>query len=688
MRLFHSRKTADAGEQENGSPHAAAMVADQVSAHAAARATSIIATLREAFVVLDDELRVEMANRAFYETFRVVESETEGRPIHELGNGQWNKPQLLGLLRDLSSDHAAVYDFAVEHDFPRIGPKTMLLNARRLRLPAGESDLILLAMEDVTEHERAAKAVQTSEARYRRLFQTAKDGILILDAHTGRVIDANPFMADLLGYSCDEFLGKELWEIGLFSDKHASQEAYRELRQHGYLRYEHLPLETKAGEPAEVEFVCNTYQVEGREVAQCNIRDVSERSRLEKKTHEQAAALADLHHRKDEFLAMLSHELRNPLAPIANAVQLLRLQPDEAPLHQKARGIIERQVTQLTRLVDDLMEVSRITTGRIRLRLETVLANGIVERAVETARPLIDGHRHQLAVALSPQPIWLHADPSRLEQIVVNLLTNAAKYTADGGRIFLSVEETGGECVVRVRDTGVGIPPVLLPRIFDLFTQAERSLDRSQGGLGIGLAVVQRLVELHGGRVAAHSSLGHGSEFVVHLPVVVPDAVAAAPIAMAAAPSRPGLRLLVVDDNVDMAESLAMLLEAEGHAVRTAHGGPSALAAADEYGPDVVLLDIGLPDLDGFEVAKRIRKNPMHQGMVLIALTGYGQEADRQRSREAGFDHHLVKPVDLAEVHEILAKVKVGVSTAGPEPASPEPTSYPLQQPQPAREMQ
>src|SRR6185436_10710559 len=298
-----------------------------------------------------------------------------------------------------------------------------------------------------------------------------------------------------------------------------------------------------------------------REVAQCNIRDVSERSRLEKKMQEQGAALADLHHRKDEFLAMLSHELRNPLAPIANAVQLLRLVSDEGPLQQKARAIIERQVSQLTRLVDDLMEVSRITTGRIRLRLESVLANGIVERAVETARPLIDGHRHQLTLALSPQPIWLHADASRLEQIVVNLLTNAAKYTVDGGRIFLSVEETGGECVLRVRDTGVGIAPVLLPRIFDLFTQAERSLDRSHGGLGIGLAVVQRLVELHGGRVAAHSSLGHGSEFVVHLPVMVPDATAAASsIATAAAPSGPGLRLLVVDDNVDMAESLAMLL--------------------------------------------------------------------------------------------------------------------------------
>ena len=258
MRLFHSRKG------ENGSERLAAKATVKASPNGAALATGIIATLREPFVVLDEDLRIEMANRAFYETFQVRGSETEGRPLHELGNGQWDKPHLLGLLRDLSSDHAAVYDFAVDHDFPLIGRKTMLLNARCFRQPGGEANLILLAMEDVTERAHAAGAVQTSEARYRRLFQTAKDGILILDAHTGRVIDANPFMTELLGYSCEEFLGKELWEIGLFSDKQASLEAYRELRQHGYLRYEHLPLETKAGARAEVEFICNTYQVEGR----------------------------------------------------------------------------------------------------------------------------------------------------------------------------------------------------------------------------------------------------------------------------------------------------------------------------------------------------------------------------------------------------------------------------------------
>ena len=255
-------------------------------------------------------------------------------------------------------------------------------------------------------------------------------------------------------------------------------------RQNGYIRYEHLPLETNRGLRVEVEVVANAYREDHHSVIQCNIRDITERSRLEKLMQEQAAALADLHRRKDEFLAMLGHELRNPLAPITNAVQLLRLQKNEDKLQHQACTIIERQVGQLTRLVDDLLEVSRITTGRIRLQQERIALNGIMERAVETTRPLMDQRRHELTVSLSPQPIWLYADAARLEQVVVNLLTNAAKYTADGGHISLAVQQEGNEAVLRVRDTGVGIAPELLPHIFDLFTQAERSLDRSQGGLG------------------------------------------------------------------------------------------------------------------------------------------------------------------------------------------------------------
>ncbi|MGA8215077.1 MAG: PAS domain S-box protein, partial [Candidatus Sulfotelmatobacter sp.] len=451
-------------------------------------ADNIIATMREPFLVLDKSLRVKTANRSFYRTFHVSQEDTEGHYIYELGNGQWNVAGLLTLLEGVLSNSHPVHDFGVEHDFPAIGKKIMLLNARRFESVDSQPALILLAIEDITERKQAEVAVQTSEVRYRRLFQTAKDGILILDANTLKIIDANPFMTELLGYSHDELLGKELWEIGLFGDERASQTAYQELQEKGYIRYDHLPLETKNGERAEVEFVSNVYQVDHRPVAQCNIRDISERRLLEKQITEQAAALADLHRRKDEFLAMLSHELRNPLAPIANAVHLLRLQKGENSIQQQARDIIGRQVGQLSRLVDDLLEISRITTGRVRLRQERVAVSGIVERAVESVRPLIDQHKHELTVSLSPQPIWLYADAARLEQVVVNLLNNAAKYTDEGGHIWLTVQQEDDACVLRVRDTGIGITPKLLPRIFDLFTQAERSLDRSQGGLGIGLA--------------------------------------------------------------------------------------------------------------------------------------------------------------------------------------------------------
>jgi len=525
----------------------------------------------------------------------------------------------------------------------------------RIALPGGKYGVVCY-FNDISARVFAEQALRESEVRYRRLFESSKDGILILKADDGTITDVNPSMVQMLGYSHEEFLGKELWQIGLFQDISACQEMIRELQAKGFVRYEELSLENTSGQKIEVEVVANVYQEDNHSIIQCNIRDITARSLLEHKTKEQAKSLADLGRRKDEFLAMLSHELRNPLAPIANAVQLLRLQKNEGQVQQKARTIIERQVGQLTRLIDDLLEVSRIITGRIRLQCERSGLNGIVERAVETARPLMDQRRHELKVSLSAQPIWLNADAARLEQVVVNLLTNAAKYTADGGHIWLTVQQEGDEAVLRVRDTGVGIAPELLPHIFDLFTQAERSLARSEGGLGIGLCLVQRLVEMHGGRVEADSVLGQGSEFVVRLPVTVTPAPQP--------PSTPketteatgsSLRVLVVDDNVDAAETWGMLLKESGHDVRTAHDGPTALDEAVNYRPNVVLLDIGLPGMNGLEVAKKMREHPLLHNIMLIAMTGYGQEADRQRSQAAGFDHHFVKPVSFGQVKQILA---------------------------------
>jgi len=630
---------------------------------ALAYADNIIATLREPFVVLDKSLRVRTANAAFFRDFQSSKDETQGRFVYDLGNGQWNVPQLRTLLAQVLGNSHPVEDFEVEHTFPAIGRRTMLLNARRFPPDGDNAELLLLAIEDNTDHKQAEAAMQHSEVRYRRLFQTAKDGILILDADTGKVIDANPFMTALLGYSHDEFLGRELWEIGLFKDIEQNRSAYRELKEKGYVRYEHLPLESRSGQKVEVEFVSNVYAENHHKVVQCNVRDITERSRLQRLTQEQAAALADLDRRKDEFLAMLSHELRNPLAPILNAAVLLRLHTNrnrlygiENPVLHQSAIIIERQVGQLVRIVNELLEISRIATGRIQLHQERIAVGVVVENAVATVRSLIDQRKHELTVSVPTQAIWLHADAGRLEQVVVNLLTNAAKYTDPGGHIWVTVQQEGEEVALRVRDTGVGIAPEILPRIFDLFTQAERSLDRSQGGLGIGLALVQRLVEMHGGTVTASSVLGQGSEFVVRLPVVPPPLPEPSlPATEKAQPSRPSLRVLVVDDNVDTVTTLAMLVQESGHDVRTAYDGSSVLEAALDYRPNVVLLDIGLPGLNGFEVAKRIRQQPALQNTVLVAMTGYGQDSDRKRSHEAGFDHHLVKPGDFGTVLQLLA---------------------------------
>ena len=504
---------------------------------------------------------------------------------------------------------------------------------------------------------QAVKA-QHAELRYRRLFETAKDGILILDATKGTIVDANPFICELLGRTHAEMCHKELWELGMFRDKAANQKAVRTLQEQRYLRIDQMQLETSHGKPIEIEMVANVYLEGDHRVMQCNIRDVTERSRLESKTKEQAGALADLHHRKDEFLAMLSHELRTPLAAITNAVALLDRPKSEDHVREQARGIIERKVSHLKHLVDDLLEVSRITTGRVQLRHDRIVIRGIIDRAVETVRPLMQRRGHELTITLPDEPVWLNADAARLEQVVVNLLTNAAKYSDERGHVWLTVEHVGGTMELRVRDLGVGIAPDLLPHIFDLFTQAEPSLDRSDGGLGVGLCLVQRLVELHGGTVKVSSVLGVGSEFVVRLPVSLEDGAPA--VAQPAQRVKPGAgrcRVLIVDDDEDTAESLAMLLEASGHHVRMAHDGPAALEAAVAYRPDVVLLDIGLPMLNGFEVAERLRKLEEVQHTVLVAVTGYGQERDRLRTQQAGFDYHLVKPAAFTDVQKILVTV-------------------------------
>jgi PAS domain S-box-containing protein len=395
--------------------------------------------------------------------------------------------------------------------------------------------------------------------------------------------------------------------------------------------------------------------------------DITARKQLERETLEQTRALAEQDRRKDEFLAMLGHELRNPLAAMASAVQLLQLQCHGDDGQRQVGAIIERQAGQLKHLVDDLLEVSRITSGRVQLRRTVLDLRAVVEQAVESTAPMIAQHAHEMTVSLPTQPVWLHADAARLEQVLVNLLNNAAKYTADGGRISLTVEEQVDAmvptAVISVSDCGIGIAPELLPQVFDLFTQADQSLHRSQGGLGIGLALVRRLVELHGGTVTAGSVPGQGSEFVVRLPLPVgpvsrlqlePGTAVPATLDSPVPSTRCGRRVLLVDDNADAAQTLGTLLEMNGHSVRLAYDGVAAIEAAIQYRPEVVLLDIGLPGLDGYQVAQRIRQQAGLEGIVLIALTGYGLESDRLRSQQAGFDRHLVKPASLDEIEQAL----------------------------------
>ena len=540
----------------------------------------------------------------------------------------------------------------------------------RIPLADGRNGVVCY-FRDISERVRTQNSIRDSEERYRNLFNSMDEGYcvieIILDENAKpvdyRFLEVNPAFEIHTGMH--SATGKRVLEFFPHFESSWIEQYGRVALKDESIRFANYSKELQRW------FDVYAFRIglPGERKVAVIFTNITERTNAEQALRESAQTMIELDRRKDEFLAMLCHELRNPLAPISNAVNLLRLQKNDEPVLQQATNIIDRQVRQLTHLVDELLEISRINTGIVQLRQEPTEVSDIIERAVETLHPLVTQRRHELLVVLPPQPLWLNADPSRLEQVLVNLLTNAAKYTDEGGQIRLSVEQEGDEAVFRVRDTGIGIASEFLPHIFDLFTQGHRSLDRSQGGLGIGLSLVQKLVELHGGTVEARSVLEQGSEFVVRLPAMrnfLPESplsfVEIEVETQALPPLDKGCRVLVVDDNVDLANSLAMLLEMSGHEVRIFHDGPSALEAALLYRPDVVLLDIGLPGFDGFEVARRIRQQSALKNIVLVAMTGYARDTERQRSLEAGFDHHLVKPADFDEVQMILASVALKAS--------------------------
>ncbi len=387
-------------------------------------------------------------------------------------------------------------------------------------------------------------------------------------------------------------------------------------------------------------------------------RDLTPRKRAE--------ALTESSQRMQLFLAMLAHELRNPLAPLRNAVRVMYVNPSPDPHIAWARDIIDRQVNHLSRLVDDLLDVGRITSGKIYLDRERIEIAAVVHQALESCQPLLDERQQQLTVHLGPQPLWVDGDLMRLSQALLNLLSNASKFTPMGGHIRVSVKQLDGHIELAVADTGVGISKELLPSVFEPFVQGDPSLDRMDGGLGVGLTLVKEIVTMHGGSIAAKSAgLNLGSEFTLRLPqFVAGETATGASHQSPQVPAAATHRILVVDDNRDSAETMAMLLQIGGHTVRVAFDGPSALPAVREFQPDLVLLDLGLPGLTGYEVAKKVQEMTLAHRPMLVAMTGYGQQGDRQRTRAAGFDHHLVKPVDLEMLQQILLTVPQRAGTS------------------------
>jgi PAS domain S-box-containing protein len=528
------------------------------------------------------------------------------------------------------------------------------------------SEQVEVLSQDIGRRRRVEAALFEERERLRITLASIADAVIVTDTD-GLITFMNGVAETLTGWAGDEAGGRPIDDVFVIvhHDTRAPVESLvAKVLSEGVVvgLPSHTVLVNRSG--AELPIDDSGAPVrddQGRMIGVVMVfRDVSERNALEHALRRQAELLVSADRRKDEFLAMLAHELRNPLAPLSNGVSLLRMRGNEDPQTATIALMMERQLHHLTRLVNDLLDVSRITRGLIVLQRKPIELSAAISLAVELAQPLIDDHLHELLVELPPQPVRLEADITRIAQVIANLLANAAKYTPKGGRIELRCSVADGHLRIGVRDNGIGLPPELTGKVFDLFQQADRALDRSQGGLGIGLTVARAMVEMHGGSVAAHSEgVGRGSEFVVCLPLFeaqAPAQLQPPPLPALDPPpiTCPGVRVLVVDDNLDSAGTLCVLLEHWGHPVKVVHCGNDAIAAFAAFDPDVVLLDIGLPGMDGYEIARRLRRLPRQRPLRLIAVTGYGRDEDRRKSDAAGFDLHLLKPLDLDALQELL----------------------------------
>lgn len=522
-------------------------------------------------------------------------------------------------------------------------------------LLGGDSPALRCHESCLTDHgpdPRAILAPPAGEALLASIVESSDDAI-VSKTLEGIITSWNRGAERLFGYTAAEAIGRPI--TILIPEDRLDEEVMILSRLRRGERIEHYETlrRAKDGRILDISVTISPLRDESGVIigAAKVARDISLQKRVQRE-------LTEADERKNEFLALLAHELRNPLGPIRHAVKILRARtpsPDELVW---ATNIIDRQTEHMTRLVEDLLDVSRITRGTIDLRNERVDVGAIIKAAVEASNAMMERHHHQLRVTAPAQPLFVQGDSTRLVQIVTNLLDNAAKYTDPGGKVWLSGEREGDMVVIRVKDTGIGIPSEVLPRIFEMFTQSTMSLERAQGGLGVGLALVERLVKMHGGTVTAYSAgAGQGSQFTIRLPLAQAQRATPAestdPVVHAGAKR---CRVLVVDDNVDSVDSLGMLLRLMGHEVATASDGRSALSRAEEFRPQVAILDIGLPKVNGYDLAKQIRARDWAKDVVLVALTGWGQEQHRRRSVEAGFNHHLTKPVEFDMLQKILAE--------------------------------
>ena len=646
---FKSEKLGGDSSQLRESRETAAQAMDLAEANAKFR-TFFEQGSYFAGVMTTDGTVVE-ANRLCLDACGFKREEVIGKKFWDCG--WWNRsPELMEMVREATRQAAGGSTFRRESTYflANGAQRVVDLILSPVKDDSGKVLFIAPTGTDITDR----KLAEADKARLAAIVESSDDAIISKDLNS-IIMTWNAGATRLFGYTAEEAIGRPI--TMLMPPERIDEEPSILDRIRRGERIDHYETVRcrKDGTLIDISLtVSPLVDKHGKIVGASKIaHDITSRKQVER-------TLLEPDRQKNEFLATLAHELRNPLAPIRNSLNILRLTNAESPAAQRVQEMMERQVNHMVRLVDDLLEIARITTGKIELRLEPVEIASVVHTAVDTSRPLIDAGRHHLITKLPPEPLTVEADPMRLSQVISNLLNNAAKYTQPGGQIWLTVSRDAGQAVISVRDTGIGISAELLPHVLEMFTQAERTKRHSQDGLGIGLALVKRLIEMHGGKVEAKSEgEGRGSEFILRLPLAKSQMPSAADDANSnrVAKAKSGHRILVVDDNQDSAVTLAMLLKVLGNEVETALDGQSALQAFETLRPSVVLLDLGLPDMSGYEVARRLRELPHFEHVTLVALTGWGQEEDRRQTQEAGFDQHLVKPVDLDTLQLLLAGV-------------------------------